>query len=227
MANGKPGRPRKNPLPVQTVEAAEALGVSPVTIPLEDQDEAVVREKAVNVYRIPLSGSETKQQIIDAIRRRNSSGQNVDFALDGRNVDKIPAGWSKINLYKESIPGSQNYPLPVGCNGYICGIPRGVDVLVPNKIVGVLQDSVERRWVEDKTAVAQGQRVRFMPTEVHVNPFTILGSTPGPDPRPNTTKAFRYGPRKMFRDVYGFWPSAAALKEAIKDGTVSLLAVAK
>lgn len=224
MTTGKRGRPRKVP----TAPSAEShpamiedFGEVLKTRPLEELELHELVERAINVYRIPLTPqmAKDKDTIIQAIKRINKEGGYQDFALDASKIDpdRIPPGWAKIKLFKENITGALNFPLPVGHNGYIIGIPRDVEVLVPIKVVdGPLQDAVEKRRMYNP---ATGERTV---QEVHVQPFQEYGRTPGPDPRPNLTRERKFRPRQQFRDTYGFWPTADQLRAAIQDGNISL-----
>ena len=211
MANGKPGRPRKNPVPNNT----------PSIRPLEELSLTELVDRAVSLYRIPLSMEMMKDKdvVIEAIRRQTSSGQHKDFALDGRSIpeNKIPPGWAKIVLHKDPNPTSLQKAYPFGVNGYIVGIPRDIPVLVPIKIVdGPLKDAVETIRVPDPERPGTYKKVNR-----HVQPFQEIGRTPGPDPRPNTSKLQRFRPRQEFANMYGYWPTTDQLKEAFRDGVIS------
>lgn len=214
MANGKPGRPRKNPLP-QT----EQVQPSPVRA-LEDLSLAELVDKAITLYRVPLTPAmmQDKDTVIEAIRRKTKDGRYKDFALDARQVpdNQIPPGFAKITLHKDPNPSSMQMPYPFGNGGYIVGIPRDIPVLVAIKIVdGPLNDAVETITAPDPTRPGKYKKVHR-----HVQPFQEHGRTEGPDPRPNNARLERHRPREEFARMYGYWPTTDQLKEAFKDGVI-------
>lgn len=224
----KVGRPTKAEVQRRRELAAleeftpEPVEAAPKIRTLDEMSIPELLERCYNVYRIPVTPdmAGSKEILLQAIRRQTERGTKQDFALDGRDVDPdaIPPGFAKIILHKEQHTGALNFPYPFGVNGYICAIPRDIPVLVPIKIVdGPLKDAKETVRIP-----IQGRPGEYKTVERHVQPYQELGRTPGPDPRPNKTKAYRFAPRKAFRDAYGHWPSAAQLDAALRDKTISL-----
>jgi hypothetical protein len=230
----KRGRPRKTPQP-QVVAAKDAgetfeeltslFGEEPIkVVPLEDQSYEELYNKAVNIYRIPVTKDYTKGDIIDAIRRKKD-GRRVDVAIDARDVNEIPPGWAKVQLFKDNSPKASNRPQYFMVGGYRCTVPFGIPVLIPLKVLEVLQNAVESRRVEDNSVSNRNSDAsRFKTVEVHRFPFSVLGQTPGPDPRPvlEKMKAINLAPREAYRDYFGRWPTNAELRVAIQDGVVKL-----
>lgn len=233
----KRGRPRKNPQPAKVVEASlanevaneinEILGGEKIkVIALEDQSYEELYRKAADIYRIPVTPDFTKGDIIDAIRRKQN-GRRVDVALTAGDVGKneLQPGWAEIELFKDNRPNAKNRPQFFGVNGYRCMVPFGVKCRVPLKVHEVLKNAVETRRVQDEVVSARNSdQSRYKTIEVQRFPYQVHGIKEGPDPRPvmEKRKAVTMRPREKFVDIFGYWPSSDQLKEAIKDGVISL-----
>lgn len=99
---------------------------------------------------------------------------------DGPDPNARPAGAEAeaprkmvvINIPNQDIPGSTEgkQPVPVGVNGKVYLIKRGVDVEVPIEVVGVLNDA--KRVVYDRGPNGEPINPTFVPT----HPFTIVRS---------------------------------------------------
>lgn len=233
----KRGRPRKNPQPAKVVEAKVAsdiaseindiLGGEKIkVVPLEDQSYEDLYRKAADIYRIPVTPDFTKGDIIDAIRRKQN-GRRVDVALTSSDVGKneLQPGWAEIELFKDNRPNAKNRPQFFGVNGYRCMVPFGVKCRVPLKVYEVLKNAVETRRVQDEsTSARNSDQSRYKTIEVQRFPYQVHGVKEGPDPRPvmEKRKSVLMRPREAFLNEFGFWPTGDQLREAVKDGVISL-----
>lgn len=177
--------------------------------------------KYAALYRITLEKTATREQIIAIIKNKRSA---VDMAVLVDETSTGPkAGWARINIYRDPIPGATNNPVYVGCNGYNVTIPRGVEVDVPIKVVGVLTDAVEKRLVENYQEPHTSNK-RWTWEPVLSYPFSVIATNPGPDPRPGFEKgkAATMRPREKFRELFGKWPSNDELLQAQKEGFIKM-----
>lgn len=188
-------------------------------VDLEGMTIAQLRTYA-NLYRVSFSRDSTKQDIIKAIKHKNR-GKTFLKQADGDNRPK--PGFVRIKLMRDSSPRARNLPVYVQVNGKTCTIPRGVAVDVPFKIEEVLRHSVHPQVVEDGSLPFNDPK-RIKIEELPSYPFEVLDRTPGPDPWPGNEvgkKAF-HGPREKFWKMFGHWPRRGELKEAIKEGLITI-----
>ena len=92
---------------------------------------------------------------------------------------------------------------------YLCinnrsfSIPVNVEVDVPNKVVGVLNDAVESTpdLDQDSRVVGYSENLSY--------PFTLIESKPGPDPRPGyeVQREAKLKAKRAFEAKEGYWPS--------------------
>jgi len=75
----------------------------------------------------------------------------------------------RINIPVQEHIGGGNQPVPVGCNGVVAVIQRGVDVDVPVEYVRILRDANKAVPVMDKNSQITGW------TSVSIYPFNIVG----------------------------------------------------
>ena len=187
------------------------------TRPLSDLDINELRKLATTVYRIVLTRDMSEADIRKAIEAKKKKS---DYAELAELVGGAPKpGYARILVHKDPSPGASNRPVPLGINGYRIAIPRGIEVDVPIKVVGVLNDAKVSVLRED-TSLAPNDPGRFKFESAHSYPFSLITMTPGPDPRPgyeqNREKQMR--PRVKFRDKYGYWPRKEELREAMRRG---------
>lgn len=191
-------------------------------VKLEDLSIAALRKYAA-LYRLTVAKTSTKEDIINIIKQKRNS-QDMALIVDEETAGSGPKpGWSRIQLHRDPTPGAENHPLYVGCNGYNIAIPRGVDVDVPNKVVGVLNDATEQRLVENYSAPS-GSAERWSYQKQLSYPFSLIAMNPGPDPRPGYEKgkAAAHRPREKFRELFGRWPTHGELLEAQKEGLIKV-----
>jgi hypothetical protein len=182
---------------------------------------AKLREYAKHM-RLPLAKTATKLEIIEAIDRKLNGRAAPEFAMSD---SKVKPGYAKIRLLSDPMPGAANYPVFVNANGYVCMIPRDVDVIVPQRVVRVLNDAVVRRKKQALVSDNHGREV-FTDTEVVVPsyPFQILEMTPGEEPLTilEKGKLKTIGPKRRYRQMFGRWPRPRELTRAIEQKLISL-----
>jgi hypothetical protein len=178
---------------------------------------AELRKLASTVYRLPLTRDMTADDIRKLIKSKEKKG---DFAqLAEFNGDAPRPGWARVIIHKDNNPSSSNRPVYLSINGYRITIPRGVEVDVPIKVVGVLNDA-KQRFLKENTSVGTGDPNRFFWEDSHSYPFSVVNMTSGPDPKPGNEKnrEKQMGPRIRFRDKFGYWPKREELREAMRRG---------
>jgi hypothetical protein len=187
----------------------------------EEMDIGQLRAYASHL-RLPLAKTAKKVEIIDALKRK----------LDGRVIpemvtatSQVKPGYAKIRLLEDPTPGAGNMPVYVNANGYVATIPRGVEVIVPMRVVRTLNDATVLKRKQAIVADANG-RESFKETTVQAPsyPFQILEMVPGPEvlTAHEKNKQKIQGPRMQYRDKFGHWPRPGDLRRAIEKGLVKL-----
>lgn len=180
-----------------------------------------LREYAAHM-RIPLAKTATKEEIKEAIKRKLAGRAAPVLAKQG---DKVPPGHAKIIINEDPNPGSMQVPIYLNANGYVCTIPRGKEVIVPMRVVRVLQDAKVNRLVQKEVQDQYGRMV-FQNTTVTVPsyPFQVLEVNPGPEPLTilEKQKMRSNGPRKRYAEMFGRYPRPAELRRAIEKGLIKL-----
>lgn len=180
-----------------------------------------LREYAAHM-RIPLAKTATKEEIKEAIKRKLAGRAAPVLAKQG---DKVPPGHAKIIINEDPNPGSMQVPIYLNANGYVCTIPRGKEVIVPMRVVRVLQDAKVNRLVQKEVQDQYGRMV-FQNTTVTVPsyPFQVLEVNPGPEPLTilEKQKLRSNGPRKRYAEMFGRYPRPAELRRAIEKGLIKL-----
>lgn len=213
------GRPKgvKNKPKVRTASGAMVTTEDPLMqLPLSE-----LRARALEVYKIPVTPEMRAQDIVEVIRRGKTKVESA-FSTDTFG-EQVPPGWSKIEIFKDPTPGATNIPVYFSQNGYKLTIPRGLDVLVPTKLVdGAMAGAItENRVLNKEKTRLTGQPV-YEVQKMARFPFQVKIRREGADPRPvgDSSRARRFEPRQRFHDLFGFWPSKEQLMQAIKDGAV-------
>lgn len=180
-----------------------------------------LREYASHM-QLPLAKTATKDEIRQAIEKKLAGRTAPVMATkDG----KVPPGHAKIIINEDPTPGSKNFPIYANINGYQCTIPRGKEVIVPMRVVRMLNDAKVKR--RGQTFV-QDEYGREIPRETTVvvpsYPFQVLEMVPGPEPLTplEISKQKTMGPRRRYRDMFGHWPRGNELNRAIEKGLISL-----
>lgn len=173
--------------------------------------------------RVPLAKTATKSDIIEAIERKLNG--RIMPELAGAN-DAPPPGYAKIRVLEDPTPGAANIPVYINANGYVATLPRGVDIIVPQRVVRVLNDAVVRRRKQSIVVDPQTGRETFKETTVTTPsyPFQLLDATRGPEvlTAHEQNKKKMQGPRKRYRNLFGHYPKPGELKRAIEQGLIKL-----
>jgi hypothetical protein len=180
-----------------------------------------LREYASHM-QIALAKTATKEEIKEAIYRKQAGRAGPILASKG---DKVPPGHSLIIINEDANPGAKNFPIPFNINNYTCTVPRGKEVIVPNRVVRILRDATVKRLVQ-KTVQDQYGREVYQNAVVTVPSysFQVLESAPGPEPLTplEQQKQKTMGPRKRYRQMFGRYPRPAELVRAIEKGFIKL-----
>lgn len=187
----------------------------------KDMDIGQLRHVASHM-RLPIAKTAKKEDILKAIEAKASGKIIPELAGEGSTVKP---GYAKIMLLEDPMPGASNFPVYLQCNDYTCLLPRGVELIVPQRVVRTLNDAkVKRR----KQALVQDSygRETFKDTTVIVPsyPFQVLESVPGPEPLTNLEIAKRRsaGPKRRYRQMFGRWPRPKELTRAIEQKLITL-----
>lgn len=187
----------------------------------QEMDIAKLREYAKHL-RLAAAKTWTKEDYIKAI----------DAKLNGRSVPElanslsaVPPGYAKITVHEDANPGASNIPIYVNANGYVCTIPRGVQVIVPMRVVRVLNDAVVNKR-KQAIVTDNGGREVFKETTVRAPsyPFTVHEQTPGPEVLTAHEKASQRQAklRKKYKTMFLHWPKPGDLARVIEKGILTL-----
>ncbi len=182
---------------------------------------STLREYASHM-QIPLAKTAKKEEIKAAILHK-LAGRSM--AVLATAVSKVPPGHARITINEDPSPGAQQIPVYVNANGYVCTIPRGKEVIVPQRVLRVLQDAKVKRLVQTTQRDQWGREV-FQNTTVTVPSYSYIlhEHVPGPEPLTNheKQKARTNGPRQRYAAMFGHWPRPADLRRAIEKGLIKL-----
>lgn len=173
-----------------------------------------------SLLRVPLAKTDTMEEIRQKITKHVERKSVARLATPTTTVEP---GWAKIIVNEDPMPGAANSPVYVNANGYQCTLPRGVPIIVPIKIVNVLNDAVVNR-IKQTSSFVPGQPLQETRVRVLSYPFQVLEMNPGPDPRPGLEAAKRKtaGPKMKFMKKFGYWPKRGQLMRAIEAGHIVL-----
>jgi hypothetical protein len=191
------------------------------SINLNEMDIGKLRQYASHLH-LAVPKTATKKDIIDLINQK-VQGRAIPVLAD--KDTELKPGYSKIRVLSDPMPGASNLPVFLNANGYTCMIPRDKDVIVPNRVVRVLNDATVMRRKQTLVADANG-RETFKETTVQVPsyPFMVLESKDGPEVHTNLelSKQKTMGPKRRYREMFGHWPRPRELTRAIEQGLIKL-----
>lgn len=180
-----------------------------------------LREYAKHM-RVALAKTATKEEIIEALERK-LNGRTT--ALLASTSDRVPVGHARITVHEDPTPGSSNIPVYINANGYAATLPRGVEIIVPMRVVRTLNDARVNKRKQIYVAGSDGREV-FRESTVSVSsyPYTVHDMNPGPEPMTahELAKQKAQRPRKIYKDLFGRWPRPGELPRAIEKGLISL-----
>lgn len=180
-----------------------------------------LREYASHL-RVAIPKTATKVEIIQILENKVRQRAVPELASHATGVRP---GYAKIRINEDPSPGASNLPVYINANGYQCTIPRGVDVIVPMRVVRTLNDAITRKKKQSITRNADG-RESFTETEMNVlsYPFQVLEMTPGPEVLTplEAQKKRIMGPRIRYWQMFGRWPRPADLQRALEKGLIKL-----
>ncbi len=174
----------------------QASNLNTLRLDLEENTLQELRTKAKKVYGIPVLRDHTKDDLIKLIL---GEAEKFDFAVE--SAGDLKPGWSRIRL--QPVQGRTSNQVYLCINNRSFSIPVNVEVDVPNKVVGVLNDAVESTpdLDQDSRVVGYSENLSY--------PFTLIESKPGPDPRPGyeVQREAKLKAKRAFEAKEGYWPS--------------------
>jgi hypothetical protein len=172
--------------------------------------------------RLAIPRTATKQDIIESISNKLRDRSTPTLA---DTTSSVKPGYAKIKVLGDPMPGASNMPIYVNANGYVCTIPRDVEVIVPNRVVRTLNDAKVKRKKQTFVADQHGREItQTTETEVPSYPFQVLEIVPGPEVLTTLEerKLKTIGPRRRYRDMFGRWPRPRDLQRAIEQGLLKI-----
>lgn len=180
-----------------------------------------LREYAKHL-RVALAKTDSKEEIIEKLDRKLAGKSMPEIAAP---TSEVKPGYAKIRINEDPSPDSKNFPVYVNANGYVCTIPRGIEVIVPIRVVRVLNDAVSNQRRQNTVTDSNGREV-FKETTVRVPsyPFQVIEMVPGPEVLTTLEKAKQrtIGPRLRYAKMFGRWPKPHELTRAIEQKLISL-----
>lgn len=187
----------------------------------EDMPIAKLREYASHM-RVAVAKTATKAEIIEALHRKLNGKVVPEFASKD---SELKPGYARILILADPMPGAENLPVFLNCNGYACTIPRDKEVIVPMRVVRTLNDAKVKRKKQSIVSDHNGREV-FRETDVTAPsyPFQVLEMKPGPEVLTNLeiSKRKTMGPKRRYRAMFGHWPKPRELTRAIEQKLISL-----
>lgn len=172
--------------------------------------------------RVAVPKTAKKKDIIDAIKNKLSNRVVPQIADEDT---KLKPGYARIKVLSDPMPGAPNSPVFINANGYTCMIPRDVEVVVPKRVVRVLNDAKVRR-LKQAMVVDNYGRETFKDTVVvqPSYPFQVLEMSEGEEPLTSLeiSKRKTAGPKSRYRQMFGRWPRPKELARAIEQGLITL-----
>ena len=170
------------------------------------------------LQRLPVDKNSTKEELIEAIQRKLSG--RVMPQLADKDTDLKP-GYSHIRIEEDPSPTAKQIPVYINDNGFECTIPRGVEVIVPNRVVDNLRNATAKRLrqIEQDSGPPITKEVR-----VPSYPFQVLESKPGPQVLTKREMQARkkFAPRLRYWQQFGKWPKPRELAYALQQGFLQL-----
>lgn len=187
----------------------------------EELDIGKLRQYASHL-RVAIPKTAKKDEIIAAIKHKLAGRVAAKIADE---TTTLKPGYARIKVLSDPMPGAMNYPIFVNANGYICQIPRDIEVVVPKSVVDVLNDAKVKRFKQVPFQDEHGRETFKNTVVVQPSyPFQVLEIAPGPAPMTNLerTKAKTAGPKRRYREMFGRWPRPKELARAIEQGLITL-----
>lgn len=162
------------------------------------------------------------EDFVRAIKNKQEANPLTQYVIDGSG-NPAP-GYSRVIVHRDPSPGHKNTPVPLGLNGRIIFLPRGIEVDIPTPFVGVLQDAKTGQMQEVEAGSIHLPGGRFKETFATSYPFQVIAATPGGrfESQLDNRKA-SYERRIAFTKVFGRWPTDGELKEAMKQKIIKQL----
>lgn len=176
---------------------------------IEALDIAALR-RAAKTLGITAARDWNKEDFVSAIKRKQSVDATTRVVFDSSR-DPAP-GYARVLLHRDPTPNHANSPVPIGLNGQIYMVPRGVEVDVPKEFVGVLNDAktLQVRQQEQESRINPGGVYK---EELQTSyPFQVLSITPGQWKNKQDNRSAAFAIRKEFMEMHGSWPTEGELK---------------
>lgn len=129
---------------------------------------------------------------------------------------EIAPGHARVLVHKDPTPGHSNSAIPLGLNGRLLFVPRGVEFTMPIEYVGVLADAKCTITVQKKEPDRDNPQGVVVDEVMQSYPFQVLEVRPHTEAsqfkRANyDNRAETYKRRVAFRDAIGKWPTTGEL----------------
>ena len=175
---------------------------------------------AAKLMKISAQRDWGKEAFVQAIKDKQAKQDAVEFVVDG-DIGPKP-GFARILIHRDPTPKAKNSAVPVGFNGQLYLVPRGIEVDIPKEFVEVLKNASYLAPIDDSDNSSGDLKSRTQREERQQSyPFTVTSITPGTWKNPNDQRAAHYKLREEFMKKLGHWPTAAELKEAQKAKLIS------
>lgn len=175
---------------------------------------------AAKLMKISAQRDWGKEDFIEAIKAKQSQNEAVSYVVDG-DIGPKP-GFARVLIHRDPTPKAKNSAVPLGFNGQIYLVPRGIEVDIPKEFIEVLKNASYLAYRDSGDESGTDLKSRTQREEKQQSyPFTVSTITPGEWRNPNDQRAAHYAVREEFVRKLGHWPTHAELKEAQKAKLVS------
>lgn len=168
--------------------------------------------------KIPSQRDWSKEDYVDAIKRRQEQTSSPNFVFDSESAPK--PGYARLLIHRDPTPGHKNSPIHLGFNGTLISVPRGVEVDVPYPFVEILKNArstvIEDSSQDTSSMPGPNNKSSYRDSERASYPYQVSAITPGEYINPNDSRGRSYAERLAFFNKFGSWPTEGELKEAKK-----------
>ncbi len=186
-----------------------------------EMDIGKLRQYAAHM-RLAIAKTAKKDEIVEAIEKKLSGRIIPEFADGGT---QLKPGYARIIVLSDPMPHASNLPVFLNANGYMCLIPRDKEVIVPNRVVRVLNDAKVKRFKQTLQADNNGREV-FKESQVisPSYPFQVLEMKEGPEVLTalEISKQRTAGPKRRYKQIFGRYPRPKELTRAIEQKLISI-----
>lgn len=180
--------------------------------------------KLAKFLEVPSQRDWTKEDFVAALQAQREASEDALAAFQPKSAsnESMPSvprpGYARILIFRDPTTGHANSPVPVGVNGRMFLMPRGMEIDVPIAHVQALNDAKQTviRQTQEPDAVNPGGKV--VEEVIQSYPFQVLQITPGGKfTSPEDQRGAMAQRKQKFVDIHKRWPTKGELDEFEKE----------